>query len=281
MNDNASVMVVTGANTGLGFALVRQLCRQFGPKAIVYLTARHEERGLNAVQQLRQEGLDPVFHLLDVSEPSSVEAFAYYLEQTHHGVDVVISNAAARISPDRSQADQVKNFIQANNHGTYHILQAFRPLLKDNARLVVVASSFGSLRHLNPALHAKFDVEHVSLEDIEQTMEVYGEDVVHQRAAQIGWPDWINIPSKIGQVASMKIFARSMAQEAATRGILINAACPGLVNTEASRPWFKDMSSAQSPEEAAVDVAWLATLPLGTTAPYGELVQHRTLIPWR
>jgi NAD(P)-dependent dehydrogenase (short-subunit alcohol dehydrogenase family) len=175
----------------------------------------------------------------------------------------------------------VKNFIQTNNHGTYHILQAFTALLKDNARLIVVASSFGSLRYLNPTLHAKFDVEHVSLEDIEQMMEAYGEDMRHQRAVQVGWPDWINTPSKIGQVASMKIFAGLMAQEATTRGILINVTCPGLVDTVASRPWFKDMSSAQSPEEAAVDVDWLATLPPGTTDPYGKLVQHHTLLLWR
>jgi hypothetical protein len=29
---------------------------------------------------------------------------------------------------------------------------------------------------------------------------------------------------------------------------------------------------------AAVDVLWLATLPPGTTEPYGELVQHRRVL---
>ena len=62
--------------------------------------------------------------------------------------------------------------------------------------------------------------------------------------------------------------------------ILVNAACPGLVETEASRPWFEEMSSAQSPLRAAEDVVWLATLPPGTTSPYGELVQHRAILPW-
>jgi carbonyl reductase 1 len=68
--------------------------------------------------------------------------------------------------------------------------------------------------------------------------------------------------------------------EAAQRDILVNAACPGLVDTDASRPWFDDMSRARSPEEAATDVIWLATLPAGTREPYGELVQYRTLLPF-
>ncbi|WP_269811737.1 hypothetical protein [Nocardia acididurans] len=41
------------------------------------------------------------------------------------------------------------------------------------------------------------------------------------------------------------------------------------------------MSEALSPDAAAEDVLWLATLPTGTTAPQGELVQHRTVIPFR
>jgi len=63
----------------------------------------------------------------------------------------------------------------------------------------------------------------------------------------------------------MRIMARDYHDEAQRRGILINAACPGLVDTEASRPWFDDMSTAQSPDAAAADLAWLATLPVGTT----------------
>lgn len=94
------IIIVTGANTGLGFALVRRFCQQYGDGAIVYLTARNEIRGLNAIKELKEEGLHPVFHLLDVSNEQSVEAFAAYVRQTHGGVDIVISNAAARILPD-------------------------------------------------------------------------------------------------------------------------------------------------------------------------------------
>ena len=55
---------------------------------------------------------------------------------------------------------------------------------------------------------------------------------------------------------------------------------PGLGDTDASGPWFDDMSGALSPDEAAADVLWLATLPAGIREPYGELVQHREVLPF-
>lgn len=111
-------------------------------------------------------------------------------------------------------------------------------------------------------------------------MDDYVEAVETGRTAAQGWPDWINPPSKVGQVAAVKVLARELAGDAAQRDILINAACPGLVDTGASRPWFGDMSGALSPDEAAADVLWLATLPAGTRQPYGELVQHRKVLPF-
>lgn len=276
----SKVAVVTGANQGLGFALVEALCRGLGPQACVYLTARNAARGEEAICRLRERGLSPLFHLLDVTDDASVAALAETIQTRHGGVDIVISNAAARITRDLPQAEQVALFVNTNNHGTFRMIRAFGPLLRDEARFLVVASGFGSLRNLPPSLHAGFDIATRSLEDIEQLMDEYVHLVETGQAEAREWPAWINIPSKIGQVASTKIMARLMREEAVQRGILINAVCPGLVDTEASRPWFDDMSKAQTPDQAARDVAWLATVPPPTAAPYGELVRHRKIIPW-
>jgi hypothetical protein len=60
---------------------------------------------------------------------------------------------------------------------------------------------------------------------------------------------------------------------------LIAAVCRGLIDTGASRPWFDDMSGAQSPAYATVDVVELALGPPDPTH-YGQLVQHGRVIPW-
>lgn len=274
------VALVSGSNQGLGFALVETLCKNLGPNASVYLTARNNARGEDAVRQLLDRGLSPIFHLLDVTDDESVATLAETIRTRHGGVDIVISNAAARISPNLSQAEQVALFVNTNNHGAFRMIREFGPILRDDARFIVVASAFGLLRNLSPRLHAEFDVTARSLEDIERLMDEYVHLVETDQAKARGWPEWINVPSKVAQVASTKIMARIMRGEAKTRGILINAVCPGMVDTDASRPWFDDMSKAQSPAQAALDVVWLAMLPPRTEAPYGELVQHRDVLPW-
>jgi hypothetical protein len=108
----------------------------------------------------------------------------------------------------------------------------------------------------------------MSLDDLAKVMDEYVDAVELGRAAEEGWPGWINVPSRIGQVAAMKVAARELAGEARRRGILINAACPALDEAE------------ECPDRAADDVLWLATLPAGTRRPYGALVQHRKVIPF-
>ena len=274
------VAIVTGANQGLGLALVRGLCRTLGADGMVYLTARDRKRGEQAIGDLEAEGLSPRLELLDVRDDLSVKALAHAIAERHGGVDILISNAAARIYPEAPGEQQVRTFVDTNNHGTVRMINAFRPLLNDGARFIVVASSFGTLASLDARLHARFDVAKMSLTDLAKVMDDYVNAVETGRAAAQGWPAWINPPSKVGQVAAVKVLARELAGEAARRDILVNAACPGLVDTDASRPWFDDMSSALSPDGAAADVLWLATLPAGTREPYGELVQHRNVLPF-
>ena len=273
-----TVALVTGGNQGLGLALVRGLCRVLGPEAQVYLTARDPVRGEQAVHLLRAEGLVPRLHPLDVTLNDSVAAAADMIRERHGGLDVLISNAAARIARDRPPSEQVDEFVNTNNHGTYRMLHHFLPVLNEHARLLVVASSFGSLRHLPKRLWSAFDTDRMSLEDVEDVMDEYVRLVQKGEAESRGWPSWINIPSKVGQVASARVAARMVRRDQPGRDIYIGAVCPGLVDTEASRPWFNDMSSAQSPDEAARDVVWLATRPAGSRPPAGELVQHRTVL---
>lgn len=274
------VALVTGANQGLGFALVKGLCAALGSDDVVYLTARNEARGRAAVGEI--DVVQPVlrFEHLDVTDDASVAELAKRIQARHGGIDVVISNAAARMSKEVALKDQVGAFVETNNHGTYRMLVHFMPILNRHARFLIIASSFGRLSQLPEQLHKQFDVRSASLADVEAVMNRYVASVQADSAEQEGWPAWINIPSKVAQVASAKIAARMTMAERPHDGILINAVCPGLIDTAASRPWFDDMSKAQSPDEAAVDLLWLAFLPGGVREPQGELVRFRQALDW-
>jgi carbonyl reductase 1 len=56
--------------------------------------------------------------------------------------------------------------------------------------------------------------------------------------------------------------------------------CPGLFDTEASRPWFTDMSQAQTPGQAAEALLTLVLSPSVDPALYGELVRFGSVLPW-
>ena len=91
MSASVRVAVVTGANKGIGLAIVRSLCKQFAGD--VYLTARDEGRGQAAVALMNAEGLSPKFHQLDVTSQESVEAFKKFVLEKYGGINVLINNA--------------------------------------------------------------------------------------------------------------------------------------------------------------------------------------------
>ena len=50
-------------------------------------------------------------------------ALAQALGERHGGVDIVLSNAAARIFPQVPAEQQVRTFVDTNNHGTLRMIK--------------------------------------------------------------------------------------------------------------------------------------------------------------
>jgi NAD(P)-dependent dehydrogenase (short-subunit alcohol dehydrogenase family) len=274
------IAVVTGANQGLGFALVDGLARSLEPSDIVYLTGRSPERVDHAAERITGAVAQVRTHLLDVCDEVSVARFADELRDEHGGVDIVFSNSAHRLTPDTPWSELVGPFVDTNNGGTTRILRTFAPILRPGGRLLVVASDFGRLGNLPESLWPRFDTDTMSLDDVDAVLDAWRDAVLDGSAAAQGWPDWINIPSKVGQVAAVRVVARDRRAADARDGTLIAAVCPGLIDTDASRPWFDDMSGAQSPAEAAAAPLRLALDPVRPET-YGELVQFGKVLAWR
>ncbi len=108
------IAAITGANKGIGLAIVRNLALQYpsstfnsGP-LLIYLTARDQSRGEEAVKSLQNDvqlkkaralvgdgGLSEIrYHGLDISKPKSIIDFATFLQEQHpDGIDMVVNNA--------------------------------------------------------------------------------------------------------------------------------------------------------------------------------------------
>jgi NAD(P)-dependent dehydrogenase (short-subunit alcohol dehydrogenase family) len=276
------VAVVTGATRNLGLALVEGLARQLGQDDVVYLTSRDPERVAQALATIEVPRAELRGEALDVADADAVARFAAALAERHGRVDVVFSNAYHRVGPDEDPAASVERYAAVNNLGTTNMLRAFAPLLPDHGRLLVVASQLGTLHYLAPVLHPRFE-EPETLDDIDLAVRAWREAVRDRsRAAAEAWPAFINIPSKIAQVAAVRVLARERREDDLQRDTLIAAVCPGMIDDGASRPWFGDMSRAQTPAEAAVALLDLALAgPPADPTFYGELVQFGRVLPWR
>ena len=269
--------LVTGANQGLGRALAAGLAARLGAQDTVLLTGRDPGRVAAAAAEVaagpavaRVEG-----RVLDVRDGDAIAALAAELG----AVDIVFSNATARMSPDRDPADEVDAVAETSNLATTHILRAFGPRLRPGGRLIVVASALGTLERLDPRVRPRF-AEATDLDAVDALVADWRHAVHEGRARDAGYGSWLNIPSKVAQVAAVRAVARERRADDLAHGRLIMALCPGLVDTDASRPWFEDMSQAQTPAQAASWPVELALSDRFDPAFYGELVQFARVIPW-
>lgn len=272
------IALVTGATQGLGHALVEGLAHRLSPQDIVYLTGRDDRRVEQATDALSTgSGAQVRGEVLDVSDSDAPARLAHTILERHGGIDVVFNNAVMRVGPDDNPRDVVADYVDVNNLGTTRALRAFAPLLRDGGALIVVASSLGTLKYLAPVLHDRFD-NLPSLDEVDRQVARWRDAVLDGSAVAGPWPGFINIPSKIGQVAAVRALADQRQNSDRSRGILLASVCPGMMSTPTSAMWW-DVSGAPSPATAAVP---LLDLALGPREParYGELVRDGVVLPW-
>jgi NAD(P)-dependent dehydrogenase (short-subunit alcohol dehydrogenase family) len=238
--------LVTGANKGIGYEIAA------GLGALGYrvgVGARDEARRDLAVGKLRAAGVDAFGVPLDVTSDRSVSDAAELMERRAGRLDVLVNNAGVSgetgpgwvQDPTTLDPDLIRTVVETNVIGVVRVTNAVLPLLRRSAspRIVNVSSSVGSLtRQADP------DIE------IGPVMAAYA-------------------PSKSFLNAVTVQYARQLAGT----GILINAACPGLVATD-----FNGFYGSRTPEQGAATAIRLATLPDG--GPTGSFFEDDGVVPW-
>src|SRR4051812_36325834 len=153
LDKSQRVVLITGANRGIGREAARQLARR---GFHVVIAARDEGKGQQAAEGIRAGGGKATFLPLDVSGSESIRAAPRRLEAAADRLDVLVNNAG--IYPDEGvtvltlSRDLLAETFQTNTFGPLEVTQAFLPHLRKSAaaRVVNVSSGYGQLQGLSP-----------------------------------------------------------------------------------------------------------------------------------
>ena len=292
MPPTTRVAAVTGANKGIGLAIVRQLALQY-PRSpfssngsiplLIYLTARNESRGQQALKEIHADpklkeakalqedgGLTTVQYLpLDIDSEKSINDFASRIKTSHpEGIDFLINNAGVAL--DGFDAGVVKKTLHCNYYGTMQAMQQLLPHIRDGGRVVNVASASGHLTSkYSDAIKQRF-LESKTHDDVTALMEDFTK-AVENNSYQGSWPGAAYQVSKAGVIG----MTRAIAMENAKAGnkILINSCCPGYVNTDMTKG-----RGPRTPDQGAQTPVMLAIADI--KGANGEFWKNEKAIEW-
>ncbi|XP_039279747.1 carbonyl reductase [NADPH] 1 isoform X2 [Nilaparvata lugens] len=263
------VAVITGGNKGIGFSIVKGLCKIF--KGKVYLTARNEELGRQAVEKLKEVGYNPEFYQLDITVAQSRDNFAKYLKETYGGLDVLVNNAgiAFKVASRAPFSQQATETVETNFYGTLRLCEVLFPLLRPHARVVNLSSSCGHLSKIPEGpQREKFADKNLTIEGLIKIVENFKSAAAEGKSEEKGFGCSAYNVSKVA-VSALTFIQQKLLLNDPRPGIIVNCVHPGYVDT--------DMTSHKgplTPDEGAEASIMLATLPENASRPKGDYVWY-------
>lgn len=127
---DGQTVLVTGANRGLGKALVQETLRRGARR--VYAGSRHPLVHTD-------DRVTPV--ILDVTNPDHIARAVDSVDS----LDILINNAGVSVPDDLSNRSALESHLAVNLYGTLDVTQAFLPALRRSHGAVVNVVSIGAL----------------------------------------------------------------------------------------------------------------------------------------
>lgn len=243
------IALITGANRGIGFETARQLGQQ-GIKVLV--GSRGEEKGIEAANKLKAEGLDVEYINIDVDNIATHAAAAKEIGEKYGKLDILINNAGIFLSEEfdangapvpasKTSAATFRKTFDTNFFNTVDVTQALLPLVKrsDEGRIVFLSSGLGSL-----GLHS------------DPTSEIYN----------------YKVPAYNISKTALNGYVVHLAHELKGTNIKVNTAHPGSVVTD------MNANGQITVEEGAKTSVDLATL--GADGYSGKFIHLGQELPW-
>lgn len=142
------VAVVTGGNSGIGFATAKEFVAQ-GAKVII--TGRRKD----ALEKAALE-IGAIPFLADQTNIDEIEALKQEVEKQFDKIDILFINAGITGTLGAIEDTTVENFDQVMNinfRGAYFTLSKFIPILNDGASVVILSSNTAIMHNPNSSVY--------------------------------------------------------------------------------------------------------------------------------
>ncbi|MDQ1804013.1 SDR family oxidoreductase [Chryseobacterium sp. CKR4-1] len=145
---NNKLAVVTGGNSGIGYATAKELIAE-GAKVII--TGRRKD----AIEKAAEE-LGAIPFVADQGKLEDIDLLKKEIEEKHGKVDILFINAGITgtlTSIENMDADNFDNVMNINFRGAYFTLSKFTPILHDGASVVFLSSNVATTYKPNSSVY--------------------------------------------------------------------------------------------------------------------------------
>lgn len=198
-------VLVTGGNSGIGEAIVRELTSAGARVAINYVS--HPEAAENIAQEIRKNGGEAIAIYADISDPKAVENMFQQIDKAWGGLDILINNAGVddkHILTWESETDAWEKVLRVNLFGAYYCSrQALRRMIRQKSGVVLNISS------------------------------------VHEMIAWTGHSAYTSSKAAVG------MFTKTLAQETAPHNVRVLALAPGAIKTPINQNVWSSQSGME------------------------------------
>ena len=135
----AKTVLVTGANKGIGFGIIKHLGLS-GWKVIV--GARNQKRAEKVIDELKSLGIDVLGWVnIELADIASIESATKEINKTYPDLSLLVNNAGIpgemSVTSGNTALSDIKETLDVNFIGTFALTKALLPLLeKNNGRIV-------------------------------------------------------------------------------------------------------------------------------------------------